>query len=395
MVGQTGQVILEKTPFYAESGGQVGDQGVLFKNNELIFQVIATQKMGNAHVHLGQPTIGDLQVGDQIVARIDQAARQATARNHSATHLLHAALRRVLGEHVQQKGSLVESERLRFDFSHFEPISSEQSLTIEQLINQQIMRNLLVETRIMSLDDALTYGAMALFGEKYTEQVRVLTMGDFSIELCGGTHVNQVGDIGLFKIISEGGVAAGIRRIEAVTGEYALKWITEIETTLNHLAQLLKTHRESLETRVTQLVAQARQQEKEIARLQAQLASNRGSDLASQAVNINGIQVLAEQLENVEIKQLREILDQLKNKLGTAAIVLATVKDNKVTLVAGVTKEATDKIKAGDLVNHVAKQVGGKGGGRSEMAQAGGNDPTHLTAALQSVPDWVKLMVNG
>lgn len=395
IVGQTGQVILEQTPFYAESGGQVGDQGVLFKNNELIFQVIATQKMGNAHVHLGQPTTGNLQVGDHIVARIDQAARQATARNHSATHLLHAALRQVLGEHVQQKGSLVEPERLRFDFSHFEPISSEQSLAIEQLVNQQIMRNLLVETRIMSLDDALAYGAMALFGEKYTEQVRVLTMGDFSIELCGGTHVNQVGDIGLFKIISEGGVAAGIRRIEATTGEYALKWVTETETTLNHLAQLLKTHRESLESRVTQLVTQTRQQEKEIARLQAQLASNRGSDLASQAVNINGIYVLAEQLENVEIKQLRETLDQLKNKLGTAAIVLATVKDNKVTLVAGVTKEATDKIKAGDLVNHVAKQVGGKGGGRPEMAQAGGNDPTHLTAALQSVPDWVKLMVNG
>jgi len=394
MVGQTGQVVLEQTPFYAESGGQVGDQGELFKHNELIFQVIATQKMGNAHVHLGQPITGSLQVGDQIVAKIDQTARQATARNHSATHLLHAALRRVLGEHVQQKGSLVEPERLRFDFSHFEAISLEQSLTIEQLVNQQIMQNALVETRIMSLDDALTYGAMALFGEKYAEQVRVLTMGDFSIELCGGTHVNQVGDIGLFKIISEGGVAAGIRRIEATTGEHALKWVTESETILNNLAQLLKSSRDGIETRISQLVTQTRQQEKEIARLQGQLASNRGNDIANQAVTINGIQVLAEQLENVEVKQLRELLDQLKNKLGTAAIVLATVKENKVTLIAGVTKQATDKIKAGDLVNHVAKQVGGKGGGRPDMAQAGGNDPTHLTAALQSVPAWVKSMVN-
>jgi alanyl-tRNA synthetase len=392
--GQEGRIILEHTPFYAESGGQVGDKGVLVQG-EIRFDVSDTQKMGKAHVHFGQLTAGTIHIGEQLQAQIDATARQATARHHSATHLLHAALRKILGEHVKQKGSLVEPERLRFDFSHFEPVTQEQLVQIERLVNEQILQNIPVQTRTMSLEDAMNSGAMALFGEKYEEQVRVLKMGEFSTELCGGTHVRQTGEIGLFKIIAETGIAAGVRRIEAITGTSALDWVAETEKQLKVLSDLLKAKPESLTNRVTQLFEYYRNYEKEVSRLQAKLASNQGSDLASQAVEINGIKVLAAQLDNIEVKQLRNTLDQLKNKLGTAAIVLSLVKDNKISLVAGVTKDATNKIKAGELLNHVAKQVGGKGGGRPDMAQGGGNDPSKLTPALQSVTQWVeKLMMN-
>jgi len=387
--GQTGQVILEHTPFYAESGGQVGDKGQLVQG-ETIFEIQDTQKMGKAHVHIGQVTIGTIQLGEQLQAKIDKEARQATARNHSATHLMHAALRQTLGEHVKQKGSLVEPERLRFDFSHFEPVTTAQQAQIERLVNQQILRNTPVQTRIMAIEEAMNSGAMALFGEKYDAQVRVLSIGDFSTELCGGTHVHQAGDIGLFKIVSETGTAAGVRRIEALTGNRALDWVAEAEQTLNKLMTLAKTGRESLADRIAQLLEQNRRFEKEISSLQGKLASNQGSDLASQAVEINGIQVLAAELKNMDVKQLRISLDQLKEKLGTAAILLATVKDSKISLIAGVTKNATDKIKAGDLMNHIAKKVGGKGGGRPDMAQGGGNDPSQLKGALESVTEWVR-----
>jgi len=387
-VGQPGRVILAKTPFYAEAGGQVGDLGKL-SDGQVLFEVTDTKKMGAAHVHLGQLVSGTLRVGDKLQAHIDTTARQATARNHSATHLLHAALRQILGEHVKQKGSLVEPARLRFDFVHFEPITSDQLMRLERLVNQQILRNIPVQTRILALEEALKSGAMALFGEKYDEQVRVLSIGDFSTELCGGTHVRFTGDIGLLKITAETGIAAGVRRIEAVTGLSALDWVATAETTLNTLASLLKTSRDSLEERLLQVLEQTRSQEKELARLQAKLANHQGSDLANQAIEIKGLKVLAVQLENVDIKQLRNTLDQLKNKLGSAAIVLATIKDSKISLVAGVTPDATHKISAGELVNHVAKQVDGKGGGRPDMAQGGGNDLTKLPEALQSVTTWV------
>jgi len=390
--GQSGRVILGHTPFYAESGGQVGDKGVLI-HGDTVFEVEDTQKMGKAHIHLGKLTAGKLQIGDKMQAKIDAQARQATARNHSATHLMHAALRQLLGEHVKQKGSLVTPERLRFDFSHFEPTEHRQ---IERLVNQQILLNTPVQTRLMALEEAMNSGAMALFGEKYDEQVRVLSIGDFSTELCGGTHVHHAGEIGLFKIVAETGVAAGVRRIEAITGNRALDWVASAETTLNQISALLKTRRDALEARLVQLLEQNRQNEKEIARLQAKLASSKGKDLASQAKQINGIKVLATNLDNVDMKQLRTTLDDLKEKLGTAAVVLATVvKGNKILLVAGVTKNATNKIKAGDLVSHVAKQVGGKGGGRPDMAQGGGNDPSQLATALQSVTEWVESTTNG
>jgi alanyl-tRNA synthetase len=388
--GQEGVVVLEETPFYAESGGQVGDTGLL-EEADVSFDVSDTQKVGTDTVlHIGKISRGTLNVGDIITASVDTWARQATANNHSATHLMHAALRRVLGEHVTQKGSLVEADRLRFDFSHFEPISAEQLAEIESLVNEQIRHNLAVETRIMSHQDAINSGAMALFGEKYGEKVRVLSMGDFSIELCGGTHVAQTGDIGLFKIINETGIAAGVRRIEAVTGQQALKWIDQGEHQLQNIAGLLKTDRGGVEERVAQLLERTRSLEKELERLKGKLASSQGDDLVNQAVNIQGVKVLAAQLEAADPKGLRDTLDQLKNKLGSSAIVLATVKGDKVSLVAGVSKDQTQVIKAGELVNVVAQQVGGKGGGRPDMAQAGGNQPEALPAALASVPDWVR-----
>jgi len=388
--GQTGQVVLENTPFYAESGGQAGDKGILSLGNNL-FEVADTQKSGKAFVHLGKLTQGLLKVGDRLLAKIDVNQRQATARNHSATHLMHAALRQVLGSHVKQKGSLVDGERLRFDFAHFEPMIPEQLIQVERLVNQQVLLNLPVQTDLMDLDTAMNSGAMALFGEKYDAKVRVLSMGrdKFSVELCGGTHVKATGDIGLFKITLETGVAAGVRRIEAMTGENALAWVTAANGTLNNLAKMLKTTPHQLEERAQGLLEQIRLQDKELQRLKGKLASSQGSDLTAQAVDIKGVKLLATQLEGVESKQMRDILDQLKNKLGSAAIVLATVQDNKVSLIAGVTADLTAKLKAGDLVNHVAKQVGGKGGGRADMAQAGGTEPEHLASALASVPAWV------
>ncbi|MDH3947500.1 MAG: alanine--tRNA ligase [Gammaproteobacteria bacterium] len=388
--GQEGVVVLEKTPFYAESGGQVGDTGLL-EEADVSFDVSDTQKVGSETVlHIGKISRGTLNVGDIITASVDTGVRQATAYNHSATHLMHAALRQVLGEHVTQKGSLVEADRLRFDFSHFEPITAEQLAEIETLVNDQIRNNLAVETRVMSHQDAINSGAMALFGEKYGEKVRVLSMGDFSIELCGGTHVSRTGDIGLFKLITETGIAAGVRRIEAVTGQQALDWIQQGEDQLQTIAGVLKADRAGVEERVLQMMDRNRSLEKELERLKGKLASSQGDELADQAVEIKGIKVLAAQLDGADPKGLRDTLDQLKNKLGSSAIVLATVQGEKVSLVAGVSKDQTQAIKAGELVNVVAQQVGGKGGGRPDMAQAGGNQPQALPAALASVPDWVR-----
>ena len=388
--GQVGMLVLDRTPFYAESGGQVGDTGSLI-GQQGRFRVQDTQKQGGqVFMHLGEVTDGVLKVGDSVEAIVDAERRQDIMLNHSATHLLHAALRLVLGEHVTQKGSLVEADRLRFDFSHFEPITPEQLAEIESLVNTQIRNNLAVETRIMSHQDAINSGAMALFGEKYGENVRVLSMGDFSIELCGGTHVARTGDIGLFKIISETGIAAGVRRIEAVTGQQALQWIRRGENQLQTIAAQLKTDRGAVQERVSQLLDRTRSLEKEVEQLKGKLASSQGDDLVNQAVDIQGVKVLAAQLEAADPKGLRDTLDQLKNKLGSSAIVLATVKGDKVSLVAGVSKDQTQTIKAGELVNQVAQQVGGKGGGRPDMAQAGGNQPQALPAALASVPDWVR-----
>ena len=388
--GDEGVVVLDHTPFYAESGGQVGDSGWL-RGDGLEFAVRDTQKQGEGvFTHLGILNQGQLRRGQTVLAQVNGAARQATALHHSATHLLHAALRQILGTHVGQKGSLVDPQRLRFDFSHFEPISPEQLEAIERLVNAQIRGNVAVETTIMAPEQAIAAGAMALFGEKYGDQVRVLRMGDFSTELCGGTHVQRVGDIGLFKIIAESGVAAGVRRIEAVTGERALDTIAALQDRARQTAHLVKGDRDNFPDKVRQLVERTRQLEKEIEQLKGRLASGRGADLLSQVVEINGIKVLAARLDGVDAKTLREAVDRCKDQLKAAVVVLATVEDGKVRLAAGVTAAATTKIKAGDLVNHVAQQVGGKGGGRPDLAQAGGTDPTRLDAALQAVPDWVR-----
>ena len=386
--GQEGMVILDRTPFYAESGGQVGDAGWI-DAPEGRFQVHDTQKRGGLILHIGRQMEGHTAFGEEVTAKVHESERRDTARNHSATHLLHAALRHYLGPHVQQKGSLVEPERLRFDFSHPEPLTREQLLEIERLVNEEIRANRAVETRLMDLEEALKSGAMALFGEKYDRQVRVLSMGDFSVELCGGTHVNRTGDIGLFKILSESGVAAGVRRIEATSGRHALHWVEALEDQAQRIASLLKAPLESVAEKVTQLQDRERALEKELQRLKAKLAARAGSDLADQAQEIAGIKVLATQLEGVDVKGLRNTLDQLKNKLEPAVVVLATVEDGKVRLVAGVSKSLTDRLKAGELVNHVAAQVGGRGGGRPDMAQAGGDDPAALPQALASVADWV------
>ncbi len=389
-VGEEGMVVLDRTPFYAESGGQVGDTGML-QCGSALFEVRTTRKQGGkVFAHYGVLIEGMLQIGDTVQAQVDRSARQATALNHSATHLLHAALRRVLGDHVNQKGSLVEPERLRFDFSQYEALSREQLRAIEQMVNEQIRANQVVETRIMSLDDAKASGAMALFGEKYDERVRVLRMGDFSTELCGGTHVKAVGDIGLFKIVSEQGVAAGVRRVEAVTGGRAVQWMEDEEERLARVADLVKAGRDDLDQKVAQIIERNRALEKELERLKARLASAAGSDLASGALEIAGAKVLAAQLDGADPKSLRDTLDQLKNKLGSAVIVLATVSAGKVSLVAGVTKDLTGRVKAGELVNVVASRVGGRGGGRPDMAQAGGDDPGALPQALAAVAGWVR-----
>jgi len=387
--GESGIVVLEHTPLYAESGGQVGDRGWL-ETTGACFAVDDTQKQGGGViVHIGRLEQGTLRIGETVEAHVDPARRRATVLNHSGTHLLHAALRRVLGEHVQQKGSLVGPDRLRFDFTHYEPVTPEQLEAIENLVNEQIRLNAAAETRIMSIEDALTSGAMALFGEKYGDRVRVLSLGDFSVELCGGTHVRHAGDIGLLKIVSESGIAAGVRRIEAVTGAGAVRWVNANQQRLQRVAELLKSSRDDADEKVSQLLEKARRLEKELQQLKGKLASSQGSDLAAQAVEINGIKVLAARLDGADAQALRETLDQLKNKLGSAAVVLGAVSGDKVSIVAGVTRDQTDRIKAGDLVNAVASQVGGKGGGRPDMAQAGGNQPENLDAALKSVPDWV------
>lgn len=387
--GDEGAVILESTPFYPEAGGQVGDRGVLVSEG-VRFRVTDTQKQGAAIVHIGHLECGEIKKGDNLLAEVDHIKRQATELNHSATHLMHWALRKVLGSHVQQKGSLVNESYLRFDFSHFEPMKEEELLEVEQLVNTEIRKNIATQARLMTIEEAKEEGAMALFGEKYGDEVRVLNIGEHSIELCGGTHVDRTGDIGFFKITSEGGVASGVRRIEAITGTKAAEWIEQSEAKLRKMAAALKTDRDSLDDKLVQLVEKNRSLEKELEKLKSKLASQAGGDIASQAVEIDGIKVLAAKLEGADTKVLRSTLDQVKDKLGAAAVVLAAVEDDKVRLVAGVTKAETARIKAGELVNHVATQVGGKGGGRPDMAQAGGSDPAALDAALASVEAWVR-----
>ena len=386
--GDKAYLVLEKTAFYAESGGQVADQGVI-STPTAVFNVSDVQKEGEAYFHIGQVVSGEFQQQQNVTATVDEGQRQATALNHSATHLLHAALRDVLGDHVTQKGSLVSAERLRFDFSHFEPISSKQLQEIERLVNAQIRLNVDVETQITDPETAVANGAMALFGEKYGDKVRVLKMGAFSTELCGGTHANRVGDIGLIKILSETGIASGVRRIEAVAGEGALSWVEQSEHLLQKISKLVKGNRDSAVDKVAQIQDKNKTLEKELEQLKAHLAKAASGDLLSQAVQIDGLNVLAANIEGSDGKALRDLVDQLKDKLGEAAIVLSTVNNGKVILIAGVSKSQTNRIKAGELVNSVAVQVGGKGGGRPDMAQAGGDNPAALVDALKSVPNWV------
>ncbi|WP_279024885.1 alanine--tRNA ligase [Gibbsiella quercinecans] len=386
--GEEAVVVLDKTPFYGESGGQVGDKGVL-KAAAGDFVVNDSQKYGQAIGHQGQLAQGALKVGEAVDAVIDVARRNRIRLNHSATHLLHAALRQILGEHVAQKGSLVNDKYLRFDFSHFEAMKPEQIRAVEDLVNQQVRRNLPVQTEIMALDKAKEKGAMALFGEKYDENVRVLTMGDFSTELCGGTHAGRTGDIGLFRIMSESGTAAGIRRIEAVTGEGAIASLHQQSDLLHNVAQLVKGDSNTLADKVRGVLERTRLLEKELQQLKDQAAAQESASLSSKAKLVNGVKLLVSELNNVEPKMLRTMVDDLKNQLGSAIIVLATVADDKVSLIAGVTKDLTDRVKAGELIGNVAQQVGGKGGGRPDMAQAGGSDVNALPAALGSVEAWV------
>lgn len=386
-------VLLDNSPFYGESGGQAGDRGVLEVRQAgkltARFDVTDTQKQDDHVLHKGILAQGGLSVGDRLAATVESDNRHAIMLNHSATHLLHAALRKVLGDHVTQKGSLVTVERLRFDFSHGAPLSADEVLRIEALVNNQILRNASVSKEVMSIDQAMEKGALALFGEKYGDQVRVISMGDFSTELCGGTHVERTGDVGLFKLVAETGIAAGVRRVEAVTGPGALQYVAREEATLRQICDLLKTGADAAVERVQILVASHRALEKELEQIKGKLASAAGSDIAADAVVINGIKVLAKQLDGFDSKALRDTVDQLKNKLGTAVVVLACVEGGKVSLVAGVTKDLTDRIKAGDIVNMAAQQVGGKGGGRPDMAMAGGTEPAGLPQALKSVVDFV------
>ena len=386
--GQEGVVVLDSTPFYAESGGQAGDKGVLrVANGEFI--VTDTQKMGNAFAHKGVVK-GSVSKGDTATAAIDAANREAIKKNHSATHLLHAALREILGEHVTQKGSLVEAPRLRFDFSHFEAVTAQQLAEIERRVNEEIRANHPLATELMELEEAKASGAMALFGEKYDEKVRVVTMGPFSVELCGGTHVTRTGDIGLFKITSEAGIASGVRRIEAVTGAQAMDVVQAQQATLSSLSALLKTDSQNVVERVTALQNQTKELEKALNSAKQKLASQQGADMLSSAVEINGVKVLVANLEGVEAKSLRSMMDDIKNRIGEGIVVLGVAGDAKVNLIAGVTKNLTSKVKAGELVNFVASQVGGKGGGRPDMAQAGGDKPESLPAALDSVNAWLQ-----
>ncbi|MFT5659158.1 MAG: alanyl-tRNA synthetase [Gammaproteobacteria bacterium] len=387
--GDQAIVILDQTPFYAEAGGQVGDIGEL-GNENVKFQVGDTQKQNDIYLHIGRLATGQLSVGDTLNADIDEIHRQAVMLNHSATHLMHEALRQILGDHVQQKGSLVDAEKLRFDFSHYQPLTREEIVAIEIWVNNQIWLNLPTQAELMDMDAAKATGAMALFGEKYGDVVRVLSIGSDSVEFCGGTHVQRTGDIGVFKIVLETGTASGVRRIEAVSGQVALGRFIDSDTKINEAAQLLKSNRDDLIERITQLQASNRGQEKELASLKAKAASQAGGDLASQAIEVNGIKVLTAVLEAADTKTLRDTVDQLKHKLSNAVVVLASSENGKVTIIAGVTKAETAKIRAGEVANMVAEQCGGKGGGRPDMAQAGGSQPENLTSALASVAPWVE-----
>ena len=387
--GDSGIVVLNQTPFYAESGGQQGDRGSLTSANGS-YQVMGTKKFGSHFGHEGKLGMGELKVGDTVNARVEGPRRQATALNHSATHLLHAALRTVLGDHVTQKGSLVTHERTRFDFSHPQPVISEELIAIEAVVNREIRQNEVVETRVMPIEEAKAAGAMALFGEKYDDEVRVLSMGEFSVELCGGTHVARTGDIGLFKILSEGGVASGVRRIEAVTGEGALEQVVALEATLDQAAALLKTGADSIVSKIEQMTERLKVAEREADALKMKLATQAGGDLLDDVVDVCGVQCLVASLDGQDPKTLRDTLDRVKNRLSQGVVVLATVRDGKVNLIAGVTDNLTDRVKAGDLIGFVAAQVGGRGGGRADMAQAGGTEPASLPNAMKSVAAWLE-----
>ncbi|MDC3214127.1 alanine--tRNA ligase [Pseudoalteromonas distincta] len=385
--GQQGIVVLDRTPFYAESGGQTGDTGTItVAGGE--FNVTNTTKLGNAFAHHGTVQ-GRIGVNDKVDATIDDARRDSIKKNHTATHILHEALRQLLGDHVGQKGSLVQPDRLRFDFSHFEAVTKDELREIERVVNDEIRRNFALNTELMAIDDAKAKGAMALFGEKYDDEVRVVTIGDYSIELCGGTHVERAGDIGLFKIVSESGIAAGVRRIEAVTGADAVAYVSEQEQQLHDVAALVKGDSASVLEKVTALLERSKGLEKQIAQLNDKLASAAGASLLDSIVEINGVKLLVANVEGTESKALRGMVDDLKNKIGSGVIALGVASGDKVSLIAGVTKDLTGKVKAGELVNHMAGQVGGKGGGRPDMAQAGGSEPQNLAAALDSVTAWL------
>ncbi|HIP81800.1 MAG TPA: alanine--tRNA ligase, partial [Leucothrix mucor] len=386
--GEQAQLVLASTPFYAESGGPVGDTGQLVSGDN-IFEVQDTQKQGATFIHHGVMKSGSLKENDTLTAQVDEPRRQAIVLNHSATHLMHKALRDILGEHVEQKGSLVAPDYLRFDFSHSDPMTKDEIVEVEKRVNAEIRNNAEAKATVTSMDEAVKQGAMALFGEKYGDEVRVVNIG-YSTELCGGVHVKRAGDIGLFKITSESGVAAGVRRVEAVTGGYAIDWVDARSKQLENVSSLLKSNPKNVEEKVTQVLEKSRSLEKELTQLKQKLASQAGSDLALDAVEIGGIQVLATNLEGADPKSLRDTVDQLKNKLGKAAVIVSTVVDGKVSLVAGVTKAETAQLKAGDLLKHVAEQIDGKGGGRPDMAQGGGSNADALPSALSSVAKWVE-----
>ncbi|MEP1593315.1 MAG: DHHA1 domain-containing protein, partial [Halieaceae bacterium] len=389
-IDEAGLLVLDQTPFYGESGGQVGDTGYL-GGKGLRLEVTDTTKSQDQHVHHVKVLEGTINIGDEVIAQVDDSVRQRTRLNHSATHLLHAALRETLGDHVAQKGSLVDSQRLRFDFSHPEGVSAEQLKAIENRVNGQVRANTPVQTRLMTMDDAVAAGAMALFGEKYGDEVRVLSMGeaDFSVELCGGIHVDSTGDIGLLRLTSESGVAAGVRRIEGVTGVGALAVVDATEQSLSAVCDVVKGTPENVASKVAALRTENRELEKEIARLKQKLATGAGSDLTADAVEVAGFKVLAANVDGADSKSLRDTLDQCKNKLGSAVILLSAIEGDKVALAAGVTKDLTDRVKAGDLMREFAGRLGGKGGGRPDMAQGGGNDVAALPDVLKEVPDWV------
>jgi alanyl-tRNA synthetase len=393
--GETGEVVLDRTPFYAEAGGQVGDTGTLTGSGSR-FLVQDTIKRGAAHSHAGQVSAGTIRIGDVVRAQVDGDRRRAIALNHTATHLLHAALRQTLGTHVQQKGSLVAPDRLRFDFSHFQPVTAAELTAIERLVNAQIRLNAPAETRLMGYESAVAAGAMALFGEKYDKDVRVLRLGEFSMELCGGTHVQRTGDIGLCKILGESGVAAGVRRIEAITGEAAVEYVEQNDGLLRELAQLVRGSRDDVKDKVQDAFERIRQMEKEVRTLKDRLASGQGSDLASAAIDVQGVKIVATRVEGADAGALRRAVDGLKDRLKSAVVVLASVEGpEKVVLVAGVTADQTARIKAGELAGAIAAKVGGRGGGRPDFAQAGGNNPAALDAALASVPDLVRARLDA